>query len=67
MLHVLAANAEVTGDPLLRSTREELAGWVGATREAVTRTLRLLESQGEVALSRGGVRLIGESRGGGRV
>ena len=58
LLQLLATNAETTGDPVFRSTRDELAGWVGATREAVTRALRELESDGLVTLSRGGVRLV---------
>ena len=58
ILQLLGTNAEVTGDPTFRSTREELAGWVGATREAASRTLRDLEEDGLVALSRGGVRLV---------
>lgn len=59
LVHLLRTNAEATDDPVFRSTREELAGWVGATREAVTRALKQLESDGVVALTRGGVRLVG--------
>ena len=57
VLQLLVTNAEVTGEPVFRSTREELACWVGASREAVTRTLHDLDLDGLVTLSRGGVRL----------
>lgn len=57
LLGVLRTNALETGDPVFRSTREELAGWVGATREAVTRALRDLEADGAVTLRRGAVEL----------
>lgn len=55
---VLETNARETGDDVFRSTRDELAGWVGATREAVIRMLRELEADGVVELRRGAVRLI---------
>ena len=58
VLQLLETNAEETGDPVFRSTREELAGWVAATREAVTRTLRDLEGEGLVILQRGAVELV---------
>lgn len=57
VMNLLETNARETGDPVFRSTREELAGWVGATREAVIRTLRELESDGLVTLRRGAVEL----------
>lgn len=57
VLQVLETNTAETGDPVFRSTREELAGWVGATREAVIRALRELESDGKVRLGRGFVEL----------
>jgi CRP/FNR family cyclic AMP-dependent transcriptional regulator len=59
ILNVLATNAGESGDPVFRSTREELAGWVGATREAVIRSLRELESDGSVRLRRGAVEWVG--------
>lgn len=58
LLDLLSTNLAETGDPVFRSTREELAGWVGATREAVIRTLRELEIEGIVALRRGAVELL---------
>jgi CRP-like cAMP-binding protein len=58
VLQLLETNARETGDRVFRSTREELAGWVGATREAVIRTLRELEADGAVALRRGAVELL---------
>lgn len=58
VLQLLTTNARETGDPVFRSTREELAGWVGATREAVIRTLRELEADRLVALRRGAVELL---------
>jgi CRP-like cAMP-binding protein len=36
----------------LRLTQEELAGWVGASREAVARSLRLLRTAGVVTTGR---------------
>ena len=58
LLEVLVANYEESGDPVFRSTREELAGWVGATREAVVRSLQRMKSDGIVDLGRGTVRLL---------
>ena len=60
LLGVLSTHASATGEAAFRSTREELAGWVGATREAVTRALRELEDDGVVRLQRGAVVLLGE-------
>jgi CRP/FNR family cyclic AMP-dependent transcriptional regulator len=59
VVQLLETHARESGDPVFRSTREELAGWVGATREAVTRTLKQLESDGVVTLARGGVHYVG--------
>ena len=59
VLQLLGTHAAESGDPVFRSTRQELAGWVGAIREAVTRTLRDLEDDGVVALRRGAVELLG--------
>ena len=58
VMQLLETNADESGNPVFRSTREELAGWVGATREAVIRTLRELEAEGRVALRRGAVELV---------
>lgn len=58
IVQMLETNARESGDPVFCSTREELAGWVGATREATTRALRDLEVDGRVALSRGAVELL---------
>jgi CRP/FNR family transcriptional regulator, cyclic AMP receptor protein len=58
LLGLLATHFSATGEMAFRSTREELAGWVGATREAVTRTLRELEADGIVRLHRGAVELV---------
>ena len=52
---LLLTNATETSDPVFRSTREELASWVGATREATIRSLRELEADGMVQLGRGRV------------
>lgn len=57
ILQLLHAHTRDTGDRVFRSTRRELACWVGATREAVTRTLRDLERDGWVILGRGQVTL----------
>ncbi len=58
VLQLLETNAEMFGDPVFRSTREELAGWVGATREAVIRALKELVDDGVVAMRRGAVELL---------
>ena len=58
VLQLLETNADTLGDPVFRSTREELAGWVGATREAVIRTLKQLEEEGVVVMRRGAVELV---------
>ena len=62
LLRLLETNAEETGDPIFRSTREELADWVGATREATIRALRDLEAGGAVSLARGTVELTRAGR-----
>lgn len=62
ILGILETNAVETGDAAFRSTREELAGWVGATREAMTRSLRDLEAAGAVRLGRGVVELLAPPR-----
>lgn len=58
VMALLRTHADATGDPTFRSTREEMAGWVGATREAVTRVLTGLEADGVVRLDRGSVELV---------
>ena len=55
---VLVANLDETDDSAFRSSRDELAAWVGATREATTRMLRTLEAEGLVELGRGFVRVV---------
>jgi len=50
---LLAVHFDETGDPDFRSSREELAGWVGATREATARTLQHMRADGVVELGRG--------------
>lgn len=58
VLELLATHAAESGDRVFRSTRQELANWVGASREATIRTLRELESEGSIALRRGAVELL---------
>jgi CRP-like cAMP-binding protein len=58
IVQLLETHARESGDPVFRSTREELAGWVGATREATSRALRDLEASGRVTLSRSAVELV---------
>lgn len=58
ILQLLETHASLSSDPVFRSTRAELASWVGATREAVTRTLKDMESDGVVELGRGAVELV---------
>ncbi len=55
---VLATHLEETGDPVFRSSREELAGWVGATREAVIRSLQQMRLDGAIDLRRGAVEIV---------
>lgn len=55
---LLVAHLDETGHATMRSTRQELADWVGATREAVTRCLRGLEDDGALALGRGAVTVV---------
>lgn len=59
---VLVTNYDATGDPAFRSTRDELASWVGATREATVRTLQQLQSDGLVTLGRGVVSVVDRAR-----
>jgi CRP/FNR family transcriptional regulator, cyclic AMP receptor protein len=55
---LLETHRAETGVASLRSTRSELAGWLGASREAVSRVLHELEADGMVRLSAGSVALI---------
>ena len=55
---LLATHVEETGEMTFRSTREELAGWVGATREATTRMLQQMQADCIVRLSRGSVETL---------
>ncbi|MEM9039763.1 MAG: Crp/Fnr family transcriptional regulator [Actinomycetota bacterium] len=59
---VLVTNYDATGDPAFRSTREELASWVGATREATARTLQQMQADGLVTLGRGVVSVADRTR-----
>ncbi|NOX30195.1 MAG: Crp/Fnr family transcriptional regulator [Actinobacteria bacterium] len=59
---LLVTHAVETDDPVFRSTREELAGWIGATREATIRALRDLENQGSISLRRGAVEIVDEDQ-----
>ncbi|MGB3186745.1 MAG: Crp/Fnr family transcriptional regulator [Ornithinimicrobium sp.] len=62
IISFLSTHLEETGEYCIGLTRQELADWVGVTREAVTRTLRHLEREGLVALSRGSVRVVDPAR-----
>jgi CRP/FNR family cyclic AMP-dependent transcriptional regulator len=55
---LLATHVEETGEMTFRSTREELASWVGATREATARMLQKMQADGVVRLSRGSVEIV---------
>jgi CRP/FNR family cyclic AMP-dependent transcriptional regulator len=55
---LLATHVEETGEMTFRSTREELASWVGATREATARMLQKMQADGIVRLSRGSVEIV---------
>jgi CRP/FNR family cyclic AMP-dependent transcriptional regulator len=59
---LLATNMEETGDPAFRSTRSELASWVGATREATIRVLQEMGREGLVELQRGAVVVLDAGR-----
>ena len=58
VVNLLLTHLDETGQDTICSTRQELADWVGVTREAVTRTLRRLEEQGLVALGRSTVTVV---------
>lgn len=58
VVQLLSTHAAESGDPVFRSTRQELASWVGASREATIRVLRELEAGGQIALRRGAVELL---------
>ncbi len=55
LARLLLTHFDESGQASFRSTRQELADWVGATREATTRTLKELEDAGLLELSRGAV------------
>lgn len=59
---LLSTHLEETGQYAFRSTREELAGWVGATREATVRALQVMRSEGIVQLGRGSVEIVDADR-----
>ncbi|MGB7817576.1 MAG: Crp/Fnr family transcriptional regulator, partial [Ornithinibacter sp.] len=54
----LTTHLDETGEHTLRLTRQELADWIGVTREAATRMLRQLEEQGLITLGRGSVTIL---------
>ncbi len=58
----LSTHLQETGERSVGLTRQELADWVGVTREAATRTLRQLEQEGVVALGRGHVTVLDPAR-----
>ncbi len=55
---LLTTHVEEAGEMTFRSTREELASWVGATREATARMLQKMQADGIVRLSRGSVEIV---------
>lgn len=55
---LLETHRAESGVATLRSTRSELAGWLGASREAVSRVLHDLEADGVVRLARNSVALV---------
>lgn len=59
---LLLTHLEETGELVFRSTREELAGWVGATREATARMLHKMSGDGIVELGRGSVEIVDADR-----
>jgi CRP/FNR family cyclic AMP-dependent transcriptional regulator len=59
---LLSTHLEETGELVFRSTREELAGWVGATREATARMLQKMRADGIVELGRGSVEILDVDR-----
>jgi CRP-like cAMP-binding protein len=59
---LLLTHFEETGERVFASTREELAGWVGATREATARTLQKMRADGVVELERGSVAILDPMR-----
>jgi CRP/FNR family cyclic AMP-dependent transcriptional regulator len=62
IVELLATNLEESGDPAFRSTRSELASWVGATREATIRVLQEMSRDGLIELRRGAVVVIDARR-----
>ena len=58
----LVEESLLEGTPLLKITHEKIANHMGTAREVVTRMLRYFQSEGLVALTRGGVELKDEKR-----
>ncbi len=58
LVTLLLTHVAESGQSTVRATRQELADWVGVTREAATRTLRRLEEQGLVSLGRSTVTVV---------
>ncbi len=54
----LLDQSELSGEPLVRLTQEDIAGFVGATRVAVNRSLVDLERRGAVRLGRGLIEVL---------
>ncbi len=51
-------HAEVKEPIVLKMSQQELAGLIGASRESVSRSLKRLEREGMIELSRGKVRIL---------
>ena len=58
----LVEESLLEGEPLLKITHEKIANHMGTAREVVTRMLRYFQSEGLVALTRGGVELTDPDR-----
>lgn len=58
LARLLVTHADETGEMTFHSTRQELADWIGATREAAIRALKTLEHAGLVHLTRGAVEIV---------
>jgi CRP/FNR family transcriptional regulator len=54
----LHARAESTGSPMIQATHQEIANDLNASREAVSRLLKKLESIGEVELGRNQIKML---------
>lgn len=61
----LLEESSIEGSDELNITHEKIAHHLGTAREVVTRMLKYFQSEGMVALSRGGIRLLERKRLGG--